>query len=141
MTERWIGRQRAQRAGALDDLALWYAYPPSSRHDDAADDSAERVKLAWAYAVGLLRDRALAARLSSDVIRLHDHKGELSVLCVRPLPRDLRRALCRAWAEMGAEAAENVVFEWPGSPTWTATWEARRFGHGEPAGDADPAGP
>ncbi len=137
MTERSVERQRALRAGWLGDMAAHTAYPPCSRHDDDADDRAERVKLAFAYAMGLLRSRERAAEASELILRLHDHKGDLHVLCVRPLPGEMRRALRRAWREMGAEAAENVTFELPDSPAWASTWEARRFEDPEPVGESE----
>ena len=115
-SHRWMDRQRNLRRGWLTQVAQHDAYPPCSRHDDAADDQAERVKLTWAYAMGLLGDVERAAAASALILRMHDHKGDLYVLCLRPLPGNMCRALRRAWSELGNEAAECVHFELPGSP-------------------------
>ncbi len=126
--DRVAERQRALREGFLGELTLALAHPPCSRHDDTADDRSDRVRLAYAYALGLLRDAPRAVRLSALILRLHDHKGELFVVCARPLPGDLRRALRRAWREVGDECEENVSFEAPGAERWRWVWKARRFG-------------
>ena len=70
-----------------------------------------------------------AIRLPALILRMHDHKGDLFVVCARPLPGDLRRALRRAWREVGDECGENVSFEEPGAERWRWVWRARRFGH------------
>ncbi len=128
MEDRVAERQRALREGFLGELTLALAHPPCSRHDDTADDRSDRVRLAYAYALGLLRDAPRAVRLSALILRLHDHKGELFVVCARLLPGDLRRALRRAWREVGDECEENVSFEAPGAERWRWVWKARRFG-------------
>ena len=127
MEDRVTERQRALREGYAAELPLFLAHPPCSCRGDAADDGADRVRLAYAYALGLLRDAPRAVRLSALILRLHDHKGELFVVCARPLPSDLRRALRRAWREVGDECEENVSFEAPGAETWQNAWSGRRF--------------
>ncbi len=131
MIDRVTGRQRALREGFIAEPALSFAYPPCSRHDDAADDGSDRVKMVYAYALGLLRNAPRAIRLSALILRMHDHKGDLFVVCARPLPGDLQRALRCAWRDLGNESEENVSFEEPRAERWKRVWEMRRFCDGQ----------
>ncbi len=131
MVDRVTERQRALREGFIAELALSFAYPPCSRHDDAADDGSDRVKMVYAYALGLLRNAPRAIRLSALILRMHDHKGDLFVVCARPLPGDLQRALRCAWRDLGNESEENVSFEEPRAERWKRVWEMRRFCDGQ----------
>ncbi len=72
-----------------------------------------------------------AIRLSALILRMHDHKGDLFVVCARPLPGDLQRALRCAWRDLGNESEENVSFEEPRAERWKRVWEMRRFCDGQ----------
>ncbi len=127
MNERLEEREQAWREGWLGELPLHDAHPACSRHDDAEDDAAERVRLALLYAMGLAGGGAAAAAMAAATGRAHDHKGALSGVLRGPLPGRCRRALRRAWAEVAGEDADAVAFHAAGDPDWRAVWAGRRF--------------
>jgi hypothetical protein len=85
--------------------------------------------MAWAYAMGLFGNAVAAMSVSSDLARLHDHKGTLHII-LKPnvfLPEKLISALRQAWFEVAGEDPSQVEVVVIGSEDYQRVWSARRF--------------
>jgi hypothetical protein len=85
--------------------------------------------MAWAYAMGLFGDTVAAMSVSSDLARLHDHKGTLHVVLKTNavLSDKLINALRQAWSDVAGENASDVEVVMLGTEEYQRVWRARRF--------------
>lgn len=107
--------------------------PWFSRHDDACDDDSERVRYVWTYAMGYLRDDAMAEEAGYTIKRVHDHKGVLIVMFdhLPRLPRCVHEAFRKAWgSHVAGEDPDQVEFHHVDSNDAACVWDMARFPHG-----------
>jgi hypothetical protein len=99
--------------------------PPCARYEGGENDN--RLLAVWTYVAGLLGGEAAARKLSEDVARLYDYKGQLVVACRRTLAEAAQSSFRIAWVEVGCELSDNVEFCDVQSADWEKYWRNRRF--------------
>ena len=100
------------------------SYPRCSRAGEGENNA--RVAMTLGYALGLMRDSKMARGFARSIARVHDHEGDLFVLCRDALPTAMRGAFRLAWEDIG-RSANTVHFLMVGSAEWEDIWASRRF--------------
>jgi hypothetical protein len=80
---------------------------PCTRYDHDGTDA----RVAMTIAQAVLRAGSNAEKeFVASVISVHDHKGELDVLCRKPISKALMFAICSTWEDFACEAMDSVNF-------------------------------
>lgn len=108
-----------------DDSVDDSPYPPCS--NDTGGENDTRVAMALGYALGLMRNSKMAREMGQSIARVHDHQGDLFVLCRATLPSAVCGAFRLAWEDVGRAPSNAVHFPMVGSQQWDDVWGSRRF--------------